>query len=767
MKSLLVIFIFLLSAHQGIATSYYFSNNGNDTNDGKSGATPWCSLLKLSETQHLFKSGDSLLFERGSVFSGQISIITSGIYLGTYGVGPKPVISGSTEVPNWIVHGKNIWKAECLNCVEPANLFVNGVAQPTGRYPNTGYLTISGTSQADTSITDMSMLFNDAYWNGAEIVVRSNRWTIDKLPVREYEHKTFKTSLASSYPLEPGSGYFLQKHLSTLDQPGEWFYQPSTKQIYLFLESGVNPMSESIRVSVLDFGLSVSAPDVVIENLVFEHQRLAGVSIKNSDNVSLQHIEIQSSGRNGLEVTNCENPCVENSLIANSNNNGVEWHNNTGGKLSYNTITRTGMNPGMGASGDGSYIALRITADKPHEGSNLIEHNTIDSTGYIGIDFRTGNTSIKKNTISNFCLIKDDGGGIYTWENTLGNNTIKGNIISNGIGAGEGTINPTQLFAHGIYIDDRSSHVLVKSNEVSNCATSGIFLHNAKVITIVNNRLFKNGNSLSNKEKGQLFIKLDTLGQFAGNYDLQVDVILNKMVAVSDASYCVYLSADKKQHLQNLGKFTQNEFSAGRAQQAVAELHHDEGLCLAPDEFSVMDWQRKSGNEKGSVFKPLFRTESFEVNSKNLISNGGITSGTKGWMVWPEKISIVAEKKDDAESHSLKVNFPKGSTEALLYHQDFSLRKGALYRLSFSARSLQEGKLEFVPLMANSPWQALGAYTCFSIGATNKTFIYYFQADQDNAKARINFKSNATFWIDNVSLYEIIGTSVDIAGQSY
>jgi hypothetical protein len=766
MKKLFLIFLFFLNYYSGSATSFYFSNKGNDSNHGKSEVEPWCSLLKLSETQLLFKSGDSLLFERGSVFSGQISITTSGIYLGAYGVGPKPVISGSIEVLNWIVHAKNIWKAECLNGIEPANLFKDGIVQLPGRYPNTDYLTMSEVSQADTSIIDASMLFKDGYWNGAEIVVRSNRWTIDKLPVKEYKHKTFTTSLAASYPLQSGYGYFLQKHLSTLDQSGEWFYQASSKQIYLFLGSGVNPMIQNIRMSVLDFGLIITnAQQIVIENLVFEHQRLAGVIIKNSKNVSLQHIEIISSGRNGLEVNNCENPCVENSLISDSNNNGVEWHNNTGGTFSLNTVLRTGIHPGMGASGDGSYIALRITADKPQEGKNSFERNTIDSTGYIGIDFRTGSTSIRNNSISNFCLIKDDGGGIYTWENAHGNNTIEGNRISNGMGAGEGTINPTQLFASGIYIDDRSSHVLIKNNEVSNCATSGIFLHNAKVITIISNRLFKSGNNLSNKEKGQLYIKLDTLGQFEGNYDLQLAIMHNQMTAVDDATYCIYLSADRKQQLQNLGKISQNEFIAERVHQVVAELYHSTGSCSAPEEFALVDWQRESGYEKGSVFKKVFFDESFEMASKNLISNGNMTSSTKGWMVWPEQLSIVREKMEDMDGATLKVNFPVGSTEALLYHEGFSLRKGTLYRLSFSAMSVQNAKLEFVPLMANSPWQALSEYTCFSVGATSKVFIYYFRPNQDSREARVNFKSHTAFWIDNVSLYEIVETPTEVSIQ--
>ncbi len=67
----------------------------------------------------------------------------------------------------------------------------------------------------------------------------------------------------------------------------------------------------------------------------------------------------------------------------------------------------------------------------------------------------------------------------------------------------------------------------------------------------------------------------------------------------------------------------------------------------------------------------------------------------------------------------------------------------------------KSGKIEFVPLMAIAPWQALGDYACFSIGTTSKTYTYYFQPEKNCKEARVNFKSNDTFWIDNVTLQEV------------
>jgi len=756
MKFLLIIFFLAVYCNHGMSTAYYFSNNGNDNNNGRSTTTAWGSLKKLMSVTHLLKAGDSLLFERGSLFYGQINISTSGIYIGAFGSGAKPRISGSIEVCEWKAHDENIWSAEILHTEAPGNLFIDNMVQVLGRYPNTGYLSLSDVSASDTSVTDNSLSFKDGYWARAELVVKSSRWTIENLPVKKYSNNTFTTSVSAAYTLEPGFGYFIQKHLATLDQPGEWFFQDSTNLIYLFLQPGVNPTSQNIRVSILDFGLRVdNAHNVLIENIAFEQQRLVGVSINNSQHVNLQYIDILDSGKNGIEVINSKYPCVENSLIANTHNNGVEWHNNSGGTFSHNTIWRTGMHPGRGASGDGAYIALRITADQSREGANLIQNNIIDSTGYIGIDFRTGHTTIKGNSISNFCLVKDDGGGIYTWENKYGFNTLEDNFIYNGMGSGEGTINPTELFASGIYIDDRSSHIHIINNRILNCATSGIFLHNAKVIAIEQNYLANNGHHIANKEKGQLYIKLDTHGHFSGDYDLQLDIQNNTMIAQSDASYVTYISAEKSQHIQNLGTFKYNNLSASRDNQTIAIMHPGEGLCFAPNEFSLKDWQQASGHENGSNFDQLFTDVSFETHNDNLIANGKFATNIKGWTVWPEELLLVHEKKLGINNSALKVNFPAGSTEALLYNEGFSLNKGMLYKLVFTAWSKKESKIEFVPLMAASPWEALSEYTCFSLASTERTFIYYFRPTQDNENARVNFKSKSTFWINNISLHQI------------
>lgn len=73
-------------------TVYYVSNNGSDDNDGKTPETAIATIEKVMTLE--LKSGDAVLFERGSSFRGKI-VCESGVTYSAYGNGQKPIISGS------------------------------------------------------------------------------------------------------------------------------------------------------------------------------------------------------------------------------------------------------------------------------------------------------------------------------------------------------------------------------------------------------------------------------------------------------------------------------------------------------------------------------------------------------------------------------------------------------------------------------------------------------------------------------------------------
>lgn len=75
-------------------TIYYVSNNGNDSNDGKSPEKAWKSLEKVNSST--ISRGSAVLFERGDLWRGSL-ITQNGVTYSSYGTGEKPRIYGSPE----------------------------------------------------------------------------------------------------------------------------------------------------------------------------------------------------------------------------------------------------------------------------------------------------------------------------------------------------------------------------------------------------------------------------------------------------------------------------------------------------------------------------------------------------------------------------------------------------------------------------------------------------------------------------------------------
>lgn len=73
------------------STCYYVSNEGDDANDGRSPASAWRTLAKVSATP--MQAGDGVRFRRGDVFRGFLQTYP-GVTYAAYGEGEKPKLYG-------------------------------------------------------------------------------------------------------------------------------------------------------------------------------------------------------------------------------------------------------------------------------------------------------------------------------------------------------------------------------------------------------------------------------------------------------------------------------------------------------------------------------------------------------------------------------------------------------------------------------------------------------------------------------------------------
>ncbi len=88
---------------------YVDSENGKDTNDGKSHTSPWKSIEKVNE--HSFEPGDYILFKRGGKwYNASLKISQSNLTVSAYGDGQHPELIGAKLVQVWEHVKDNIYR---------------------------------------------------------------------------------------------------------------------------------------------------------------------------------------------------------------------------------------------------------------------------------------------------------------------------------------------------------------------------------------------------------------------------------------------------------------------------------------------------------------------------------------------------------------------------------------------------------------------------------------------------------------------------------
>ena len=616
------------------ATDYYVSSTGNDSANGLSSSTPWKSLSKVSSASSGFMPGDRILLKRGDTFVGTIKLSRSGasgnpIIIGAYGSGNNPVISGFTTVSGWSSYGSGIYY-KALSCESALNIVtINGVNTPIGKWPNTGFLSVDS-HISNTSITD-SELPSSPNWTGAEVVIRKASQIWDRNKITNHSGTTLSYTSGSYYNAQDGYGYFIQNDIKTLDRQGEWFHNGSNFYMYFGTNS---PDNYTVKVGVVDQLINLNGINyITIEGISLEGANSYAIQIRNSGYITVQSCNFNFTGKTTIygpwdgDSPYCK---ILNNTIRNSNSIGIKLvGDHTNATVTGNRIENSGIIIGMGESGDEKYNAINAIAD-----NIVVSNNIIENTGYIAIHFGGNNAVISNNYINNFGLVKNDGGGIYTWIGTGTPNVgqkITGNIIMNGIGFGEGTPK-LQGHSFGIYLDERVRNVTVTNNTVSNCCSSGLYLHNAHEIEISGNTFFNNGSGRPDLGSQVLFVHDthspdDPIRNVKMNNNILFSRLSTQIVfafSTADNDIAQFGSADYNYYARPLDdNKVIKTWSAGWNGVAVFR--------------TLADWQSYSGQDKNSKKSPVILTDAnkirFEYNastSSKVVSLDGSYIDVKG-----------------------------------------------------------------------------------------------------------------------------------------
>lgn len=464
---------FALGALLPPINTYYVATSGNDLADGKTIATAWKSLNKVNG--QVFKTGDSILFRRGDTFNGKLLLkYTANLYVDAYGVGAKPIISGSAPInTSWTVYSGNIWQTAFSSGspTEIRSLIKGNNLLPISRYPNlnvnNGYLNFESFS-GNTQITD-NELSGSPNWTGAEFVLRSQPFRLIRTIVTTHSGNTLTFPDPIDIGIKNGFGYFFVNDVKAIDQEGEWAYKASTGTIYVY--SGTDPNLSSYAFAREDTVLEADTLNLLrIKNLAIKYAGKLGLFLNQTNNALIDSVDISYSGGDGIVLNNSNQATILNSKIAYMNWSGIySQTNNNQITISYNEISDIGN----GAYGKGKTFA-GIDCNSPN---SIVTYNKISKTGYAGIISAGVNNLIKRNVIDSVVLLLNDNGGIYTNNNINSTNgtVIEENIITNSIGEYLGA--PVASLSSGIYLDNLSEGVTVQNNTIAFVNGYGLYGH--------------------------------------------------------------------------------------------------------------------------------------------------------------------------------------------------------------------------------------------------------------------------------------------------
>ncbi len=567
-----------------LATNYYFSSSSGDDSRTKSSAgLPWKSIEKLNSIFNQLKPGDSVLFKRGDTFYGSILINASGaadepIVIADYGNGTRPVITSFKIISDWKpTDKKNIYVSHIKISNRLQVVVLDKQPKAMGRYPNTGYLYFESHNDS-TSITD-SELPSTPDWTGGELVLRRQRWVLDRFPIVSVVNKTITYQNAKAQARD-GYGYFIQNHLLTLDTEGEWFYDSTSEDLYIFFKN--EPIPKDIQIATLDNMINCKGfNNINFRNIIVKGCNGNGFDINRSNAIKIFNCDIEYAGRDGIKGLLCKNLSVASSSITDCYNDGINALGSLSSSIKNNVIRNTYLIAGMGGSGNVKGAGIR------DGDGGIIENNTITNSGYIGIQLGKGAEIVKNNVVDSFCIVKDDGGGIYAGrgnQNISFSGKIIGNVVSNGIGAGDGTPKTPLSSAEGIYMDAGASGIEISDNTITNCHW-GIYLHNAYDIRITNNTL--NNNAV------QLYAKHDQ------NHPInQIDFSNNILIAEKDDDMLMGLRTIGED-IKAIGIFANNLYLPADKKNKIF-IQYKQNDVNFNERLSLPEVVQKFGFEKGS-----------------------------------------------------------------------------------------------------------------------------------------------------------------------
>ena len=462
-------------------STWYVAPGGSNGNPG-SLSQPFRTIQHAA---NLAQPGDTVLVRAG-VYREQVRPANSGTTSAPITFAPynneQVTISGANVVGSWSRHSGAVYKASQSWDLGFGNnqVFVDGKMMIEARWPNTTLditrprkasadgITVTSAAGADPAtavLTDADLTHPAGTWDGATIhLMPGHGWVGETGTVTRSEagRLTYNAKLLDTKNQVPRAGdqYYLTGKFSALDAPGEWFYEASTRTVYLRTPASDSPGSHTVEVKRRQYAfdlrsrsyIDVRGFDLFAATITTSSSsnriRLSGLDANYVSHFTLQPDpwgQQQKAHSSGIILLG-KDSYVRDSRITNSAGNGV-FLGGSLNRVENSVISNVAYNAGDEA---GVYI---LGSD------NVVSRNTIFNTGRSGVVHRySPRAKILHNLIHTVLLQTTDGGGTYTWGSDGAGTEIAYNKIYNVKSGGFG--------AGGIYLDNFSRNHVVHHNVV-------------------------------------------------------------------------------------------------------------------------------------------------------------------------------------------------------------------------------------------------------------------------------------------------------------
>ncbi len=312
-------------------------------------------------------------------------------------------------------------------------------------------------------------------------------WASQHMDVESVDPESSTLSLKNpesySYGYRKGMRYFIYNALCEITQPGEWYLDKTTGEIYFYPPSKLE--KAEVIVSVLSQPVLEikNSANIKIENIIFENSRNEAIVFQNSSGISIQNCIFRNLGGWAIRAENLKDSIFEGCRIYNIGEGGIYLDGGDRKTLvSGNNIIRNNHVHDFSL-----WMRVYRPAIQINGVGNIVSNNLIHDAPHMAIGWSGNENIIEFNEIYSVVLETADAGAIYSGRDP----SMQGNIIRynyfHDIGkfVGHGTAS--------VYLDDGHCGNTVYGNIFYKACVPGdgkfgaVFIHGGRYNTIENN----------------------------------------------------------------------------------------------------------------------------------------------------------------------------------------------------------------------------------------------------------------------------------------